>query len=186
MAVTKKRTCTIAQAKPYASGFVVGRGKEYLSWRALPGVFCGDGDLLDDQNITPAELDAVLCEHSWLGEVDRLWDWSCSSGIECERTGRLIKPFRNFRLYVITDDARANPRLLMGLHDALWKLGRGRVIMSKAGLLDRAIFDMSVALPWHLDFVKPSLGSGLRRAPREAWIIRGKARRLVTEGKGLD
>ena len=105
---------TIAQAKHYASGFVVGRGKEYLSWRALPGVFCGDGDLLDDQNITPAELDAVLCEHSWLGEVDRLWDWSCSSGIECERTGRLIKPFRNFRLYVITDDARANPRLLMG------------------------------------------------------------------------
>jgi hypothetical protein len=74
----------------------------------------------------------------------------------------------------------------MGLHDDLWKLGLGRVVPLKSGLSDRAIFDKALSYPWQPDFVKPSFGAGLRRLPREAWIVRGKARRLVTEGKGLD
>ena len=88
----------------------------------------------------------------------------------------------------MVDDARAIPRILMELHDGLWKAGLGRVKPTKGGLKDYAIFDMAMAQPEREDFLVPSLGEGLRRAPRPGFplLIKGKERRLTTAGKGLD
>jgi len=168
---------------------VCARSRAFMSWLSEPGIMACDADLLDDQNVTPHDIDALLSSKlAWWRDTTRLWDWSCSAGIECADTGEMLKSHKNCRAWMMVDDARAIWRLQMEMHEVFWKAGLGRAKLTRAGVKDSAIFDLSMAQPERLDFQVPALGEGLRRAARPGYplLIEKKDRLLTTAGKGLD
>ena len=178
---------TEASAAQYEG--VCARSRAFMSWLPGPGIMACDADLLDDQNVTPHDIDALLSSKlAWWRDTARLWDWSCSAGIECADTGEMLKPHKNCRAWMMVDDARAIWRLQMEMHEVFWKAGIARAKLTRAGVKNSAIFDLSMAQPERLDFQVPDLGEGLRRAARPGYplLIEGKDRLLTTAGKGLD
>jgi hypothetical protein len=153
----------------------VARMRRFMSWPCGPAVMMNDIDLQSDEHMTPAEFDAFMCSAlEWWHEPDRMYCYSSSSGIARESDGKLLKDYRNFRVYLVVDDGRAIPRLGMQIHDALWRAGKGRLVIGDAGqVLDRALADYSVHQPERLDFIRPSLGHGMTVKQQEPIFFEG-------------
>ena len=170
----KERVHVVAEQLSRNPGSVA-RMRRFMTWAAWPAVFMNDVDLQPDENMTPEEFDALMCSKvDWWSEPDRMYVYSSSSGIARKSDGKLLKAYRNFRCYMLVDDGRRIPALGMQVHDALWRAGKGRIVIGKKGrLLDRALADHSVHQPERLDFIRPSLGPGLTIAPREPVFFEG-------------
>ena len=168
---------------------VAARDGEHLEYSKGPGAAPFDFDFYGEA-LRPEdahELASTLV--TWWGDADVLWDFSCSSGIEHEPSGQLLKPLGNCRALMMIDDASKGPALIKELYVKLWGAGYGGHILAKnARLLPRALVDTSMGQPERFDFSKPFLVGDLRRADRRGFpkIFQGKERRLATVGKGLD
>ena len=186
------RVTTLAQAK----GKKVSRSREHMRWQSGPGVAAFDVDIqagheeieIDElwYPITPRSIDALLrAVVPWWAGVDRLYRYSPLSGIATE-TGRVLKPLKNFRIFITIDDMTKTEALGAEAHAALHEAGHGWIELAANGnMLDRTLIDPCMYRPEHLIYVNPSLGEGLTRVECESLLIRGEHDRLETAGKGL-
>ena len=127
---------------------VVARDSDHLEYPIGPGAVPFDFDFYGEA-IPPEdahELASTLV--TWWREVDVLWDYTCSSGIEHEPSGQLLRPLGNCRALMMLDDASKGPALIRELYVKLWGAGYGGHILAKnARLLPRALVDTSMGQP---------------------------------------
>jgi hypothetical protein len=182
------RITTLAQAK----GTKVSRSREHMRWRDGPGIVAFDVDIQAGHEevgglpITPRTMDALLrAIVPWWGGIDRLYRYSPSSGI-ADLKGALLKPLKNFRIFIAIDDMTQTESIGAEVHTALHDAGHGWIELAANGnMLDRTLIDPCMYRPEHLIYVNPSLGAGLKRIEMKSLLVRGASDRLEVACRGF-